>query len=342
MKPLENADVLLIAPVFFGYDQSIAREIESLGARVRFLADRPFRSSLFRALTTKASAATQWYIDRLYARLLGEMSKTFSPAHVLVINGQTLSKRTLCEARRLFPSAKFTLYLWDSLDNRNSVVDNLNLFDRILTFDPRDATKYGLIFRPLFYVSELTPLADSQRCRYDLSFIGTCHSDRYAIIHRLLRSSSDKSRLYVYLFLQGRWVYWIYRLLKPEFRGTKPDDFAYVPLDKATLKSVFDQSAAVLDIEHPKQSGLTMRTIEAIGARKKLVTTNQNIRDYDFYGDNVHIVDRNNPSIPPGFLVSPFREYSSNIYAKYAIGGWLREVLDLPAPELRRHVDGPC
>ncbi|MFH4210110.1 lipopolysaccharide biosynthesis protein, partial [Acinetobacter baumannii] len=56
---------------------------------------------------------------------------------------------------------------------------------------------------------------------------------------------------------------------------------------------LYAKSNVILDISHPGQSGLTMRTFEAIGAGKKLITTNLNIKEYPFYNsDNIFIISR--------------------------------------------------
>ena len=39
----------------------------------------------------------------------------------------------------------------------------------------------------------------------------------------------------------------------------------------------------ILDIAHPHQKGLSFRPYEAMGLRKKLITTNKDITNYDFY-----------------------------------------------------------
>ena len=74
-----------------------------------------------------------------------------------------------------------------------------------------------------------------------------------------------------------------------------------LPSEQLTAK--LKQSKTVVDIQHPKQSGLTMRTIEMLGANKKMITTNADIQNYDFYHpNNICIVDRNNVVVPPEFI----------------------------------------
>ncbi|MEK5777604.1 lipopolysaccharide biosynthesis protein, partial [Acinetobacter nosocomialis] len=59
------------------------------------------------------------------------------------------------------------------------------------------------------------------------------------------------------------------------------------------IVELYAKSNIILDISHPGQSGLTMRTFEAIGAGKKLITTNTNIKEYPFYNaNNIFIISR--------------------------------------------------
>jgi hypothetical protein len=135
---------------------------------------------------------------------------------------------------------------------------------------------------------------------------------------------------YWYLYLQAPWVLKFYRWTNPSLQNAKASDFQFNPLNKNAVQEVFAQSSAILDIEHPNQNGLTMRTFETLGAGKKLVTTNPDIRNYDFFNeDNVFIIDRSDPVIPGMYLERPFKKWSLDIMNRYSIAGWLEEILEL-------------
>ena len=100
----------------------------------------------------------------------------------------------------------------------------------------------------------------------------------------------------------------------------------------ATLK----QSKAVVDIQHPKQTGLTMRTIEMLGANKKIITTNSDIKHYDFYHpNNICIVKRNNVVVPTEFMTTPFVLVDERIKERYSINYFVLDILGLT--EAGRH-----
>ena len=72
-----------------------------------------------------------------------------------------------------------------------------------------------------------------------------------------------------------------------------------------------------------------MRTIETLGAKKKLITTNPNVKGYDFYRpENVLIVDRINPIITKEFIEQPWEDVPEEIYRKYSISSWLNIIFE--------------
>lgn len=94
------------------------------------------------------------------------------------------------------------------------------------------------------------------------------------------------------------------------------------------LYRIYAASRCVVDIEHASQHGLTMRSIEILGLRRKLITTNQDIVNYDFYNENnICIIDRKHPAVDKGFFEKPYQMLDEGIYEKYSLGNWILEVL---------------
>lgn len=325
MIPLQGRRVLYIAPRFFGYEQDIGDEFRRRGAHADFLLDRPFNSPFMTAVTRFKRDWIMRAADTYYREAITALPGGYDL--VFVVNGQTLSEQTLSDWRARFPGAVFVLYMWDSFGNRPNALANMKHFDHVFTFDRNDAERYGLNFRPLFFSRgfERESAASSE---YDVSFVGTAHTDRYAVVSRVGAALPVGTRTYWYLYLQAPWVYWAYKALYRNFRKASRGEFRFAPLGKDEVQRIFNASLAVLDVEHAQQTGLTMRTLETLGARKKLITTNQAVRDYDFYHpDNICIIDRERPEIPAGFLSGAYRDVAPDIYQRYRIEGWLDEML---------------
>lgn len=324
---LAGQRVLFSAPRFFGYEREIAAELHRRGAQVDFLADRPFDSPLLHAAARFSRRAVLLHTEREYRRsLAGFAAGDYD--HVLIVNGQTMPRRLLAEIRRDNPRARFTLYMWDSLANRRDALGLLDLFDRAFSFDPDAARQHSMRFRPLFFAPAYEAPDEPQAIAHDLSFIGTAHTDRYAVVSRLDAALDPKVRRFWYLYLQARWVWLAYRVTNPAFRGAPLADFRFTPLPRAEGARAFWQSRAILDIEHPRQTGLTIRTFETLGAGRKLVTTNAGIRDYAFHDPaRVRVIDRKAPQVDAEFLLDDAPPLDAAVRQRYSLAGWLDEVL---------------
>ncbi len=322
--------ILLVAPRFFGYERDILEEIERKGGRVDWLPDRPFDSPSMAALTKFAPASITLFADRLYFQLL-ESFNTTKYDFVLVINGQTLSSRMLRFLKTTYPTAKLILYMWDSIENRSHVTKNFAFFDTLSSFDPKSTKDFGMQLRPLFFSQESQLSQGGQPSyKYDVSFVGTAHSDRYAVINRLRDNLPTDVVGYWYLYLQSEWIYHVYKTMRSDMGSSSKLDFRFDPLPRTSLQAIFMASRSSIDIEHPLQRGLTMRTFETLGMRRKLITTNSLISEYDFFSsDNICVIDRRNPVIPKSFFESPFQDISPDLRYKYSISGWLDQLLSI-------------
>jgi hypothetical protein len=319
----------LIAPQFFGYETDISDELTKVGYHVDFLPDRPFNSSVMKALMrVRPELGGCQACDNFYSNQLDILARN-KYSIILIIQGEGVTSSTLINFRRCFPNAKLVYYTWDSIDNKPFFKQNLSFYDVCFSFDPVDSKKYGMQFRPLFYSDRFdNPLVPNYS--YDLSFIGTVHSDRYKVINSLLSQLPSEVRTFTYLYLQAPWMYDLRRIFTKTIEGAKREEFRYVPLSKDVVQDTFFKSRAVIDIEHVNQRGATMRTMESLGSKRKMVTTNTALRDYDFYNPlNIQIIDRHAPTMNKEFLASPYQEVAEEIRKKYSIRQWVKDVCDI-------------
>ena len=321
--------VLLIAPRFFGYEHDIAAELMRQGLQVDLLPDRPFESPFFKAMMRfRPELGGHKASDKFYAERLCALGRN-DYAIILVIQGEGITPRTLSEFRTTYPRARIVFYTWDSIENKPFSKRNLTRYDRCSTFDPVDAKKYGAAFRPLFFSPGFDRPTDTEST-YDLSFIGTVHSDRYRIVRALVEQLPADSRSFIYLYLQAPWMYDLRRIFTNTLDGAKRDEFRFVSLSKNMVQATFFGSRAVVDIEHPNQRGATMRTFEAIGSHRKMITTNASLRNYDFFDPrNILIINRRTPSLDLEFLQTPYVSLPRAVRHKYALSQWVRDVCDL-------------
>jgi hypothetical protein len=326
---LHQKKILLIAPSFFNYDLEIRNKLRSYGAIVDLYDDKPSTKVLIKALIRIYRKSITFYTARYFKRIIYD-NKHKNYDVVFFVKGETLTRQILSEVKSAYPKAKFVLYLWDSIRNYKELRLNLPLFDRTLTFDIDDSLEIkSLIFRPLFYLDDYRECAtDFKRKEIDLLFIGTVHSDRWVFL-KDIKKQAEKHKLHVYYypFIQSPIVFIVRKIFDPRLRSLPLKEVRFKPISKEKVIELIKKTEVVIDIQHPKQTGLTMRTIEMIGARKKLITSNPTIADYDFYSkNNVAIIDRKTPKIDPDFWSNGFVDLPDEIYNKYSIDGWIKDV----------------
>lgn len=321
--------VLLIAPQFFGYELEIVAELRRQQMQVDVLPDRPFDSPFMKAVMRFRpelgghQAADRYFVKQILALGCEDYSI------ILVIQGEGVTTRTLSFLRGKYPKARMTFYTWDSIENKPFSKRSLSHYDRCFTFDPVDAKKYGMAFRPLFFSPGFDRPAATD-FTYDLSFIGTVHSDRYRIVHTLAKQLPHDAKSFIYLYMQAPWMYDLRRVFTRNLAGSKRDEFHFDPLSKDVVQATFFGSRAIVDIAHPSQRGATMRTFETLGSRRKMITTNASLRNYDFYNSqNILIIDRSTPLLDGDFLRTPYVHISEEIRNRYSLRQWVREVCDL-------------
>lgn len=327
MVDLINKRVLYISPKFFTYENKIKQELENLGATVDFFDDRPSNDFITKVfIRLKLKSLIKKKIDKYYKNIYAYiLDKKYD--FVFVVSPETLSFKELAKIKELQASAQFILYMWDSFENKNSF-NTIELFDKIFSFDSRDVEKYNLIFLPLFYSKEYKKKEHLSNYKYDLSFIATAHSDRYKISKQIRNLiAENKLSVYYYFYLPSIIIYFIRKLFIPKYTYGKLSEFSFSSLSQDKIIDVFDNSKVVLDINHPSQFGLTMRTIECLGAEKKLITTNKNIKNYDFYNpNNIFIIERDNIKINMNFFENEYQSLSTEIYEKYSLNSWLKTI----------------
>lgn len=323
---LNNNRILYISPKFFGYEKIIKEKLENLGAKVDYFDDRPSNDFLTKVfIRLKFKFLVNKKINKYYDGIF-DFIKDKHYDYIFVVSPETFSFKELQTIKNMQPNAKTILYMWDSFKNKNSF-NTIELFDKVFSFDSRDVKKYDLSFLPLFYIDEYEKL-ETKKYEFDLTFVATAHSDRYKIakdIYKLL----DNYNIYYYFYLPNKVMYYIRKYFIKSYNYGEIQDFNFNPLDHYKIVEVFSKSKVILDINHPSQYGLTMRTFECLGAKKKLITTNKNIMDYDFYNpNNIMIIDRNNMKIDKSFFDSSYEKLEVHIHEKYSIENWLKNIFE--------------
>ena len=318
---------LLAVPV--SYHVSISETLRAMGYGVTWWDERASSATWYKLALRLVPGATVRWSERAFRNQLQRLDVP-SITHVLVVKGEGLSQRLAFEIRKTLAAASMGLYLWDSAENVRGVAIILPAFDSVATFDPLDAKTFGWSYRPLF-ARDMSANRDApMSAQYDWCFIGTIHSDRHRVIHRLRRRGGPQVRSFVFAFFQSPLILLARMLTDWTLWQAPRGTLSTRPMPAADVAQIVRRSRAVLDIEHPRQRGFTMRTIETLLAGKKLVTTNEHIVGSDLYHPSrAHVISRRTPEIPAGFVERPCDAVADDLRHRYSCEGWAAELLGL-------------
>lgn len=321
---LKGKKILFISAHFFGYEKAIIERLKKRGAEVDFYNERPSDSLLSKGIIRVNSHWYQRRINRYYRKILLEIS-TKKYDFFLLIKGESIPFFFLDVFQEKNPLAEKIFYSYDTVDEYPKFEKLYPFFDKNFTFEPRDAKRFQLHFRPLFFLEEYKNLKEKKERKYDITFIGSAHSDRY-LIGEGVREIADQFHLKTFFFYYapGKTVFLLKRFLDRHLQYFDIKKLSFTKLQHAEIAEIYSQSFAVLDVNKPFQNGLTMRTFEALASGKKILTTNSDIKNYPFFSEeNVMILNRKNLKISEDFFKTSFSEIDDETLSKMSLDSWI-------------------
>lgn len=329
MMQLQRKKVLLLAPKFYGYENEIIAKLKEFGAEVTYLNDDP--SELWNIVVgslKKVHFSINGMVRRFENKLLSAIGHSKYDI-VLVINGQRITSHFTHEIKinNLKPNGKMVLYYWDAIENLKDDTSRWNNFDRILTFDNVDYEEHKdrMCFLPLFYCDKYWNDKKSL-LKYDVMIIGYFRLNRYNFIKEL-EANNPGIRVGYYLY-HSKWGFIFHKTFRSKYSHVKYEDLKYKQLSFEDVVDLYGQSSAIIDVPQKGQRGLTIRSLEALAMHKKLITTNENIKLYDFYNpDDVYVLLEANAVLPKKEWYNRPYSIKDRVIEEYSIGRWLEKLL---------------
>ena len=332
-KGYRKEKILLIAPVFFGYYQDIMNKMEELGYQVDYICDAPGNSNLLKAVGRVNKKLLIPLTKRYYKQEIKPCIENKKYKYVVLIAGMTfsLSLSMVEDIKKMNLDAKWVMYQWDSEENLPYCKSIHAFFDKVYSFDDRDCKKNSMYyFMPLFYLDCYGKIRKKQKneVKYDCCYVGTAHLKKYKDVKNMTDELKKKLPVqYIYHYMPSKLKYYYQKIISANFRKAKKKEFYFKKLTKQEIVNLYEVSRCVLDAPQDNQSGLTMRTIECLGAGKKLITTNKHIKEYDFYREENILVIDGTIDWNSSFFSDEYVELSEKIYKKYSIENWVKELL---------------
>ena len=323
-----SPQALFLSPSFFGYESDIEKALVSNGYVVDFFDERPTNSSAAKALFRVGGRSVQKLVQAYYRRIL---AATESRAYdlVLIIKGEVVPLVFLQEMRRRNPEAHFVYYSFDAIPAGSNCTTLFDEFDALFSFDPADvASDPRLVLKPLFYSSQFGSRPGRGPRPFDLTFVGTMHSDRYRFVTSLFKAFSDT---YGFFYVPARWFFYFNKFVTRSFAGVPVSSVSFDKLDKSAVADIFRDSRAVLDLQRSAQSGLTMRTFEVLASGAILVTGNTAIRQADIFDPSRIVVVDDYDAVDASVRLREILDSMPPVvgapvgFEKHSVGNWVRE-----------------
>ncbi|WP_179471965.1 lipopolysaccharide biosynthesis protein [Chryseobacterium sp. H1D6B] len=302
-----------------------------MGAKVDLFDERPSNSFFSKAIIRIKKEMYAVKINQYFKGII-EKIKDIKYDYFLLIKGEATPKFFLDFLKSNNPDIQFIFYTYDSFKNNSNGLDILSYFDHQFTFDSQDALQYKMSFRPLFFAQDYGDLnGKNNKFQNDLAFIGTAHSDRYSISEKAKSwCSQHHLKMFTFYFSPSKLLFKYKRLADKEFKNFDYKNISFRSLSHNEIVNIYNNTKVILDINHPGQNGLTMRTFETLGAGRKLITTNPKVKHYPFYdAQNIYVIERGAIKFEEDFFKSDFKEINSDIRESMSLKGWVNEVFGI-------------
>lgn len=322
--------ILVLAPDFYGYTKSILESIRQSGLEVDFYDTRPPVSGFTKAKMRK-NAKYNFKMLEQYKKTIMAATSTVRYALIVVIACVTFNKGQLEDILKAH-NCKKIFYMWDSFCNYPQTESILSLFDKNYSFDPIDCTKYNMIYQPTFYSANclINKNEDKNQAENnDVFFIGSYLPQRYVTLKKFIDYAGENGISFRYHFYVKSFFAYLYYKLKNRGTQLKWKYFTCKEMPESEKLKNIKESQCVLDIPFGEQAGLTMRVIEGIVLGKKIITTNQAVKNYDFYktGNVAVITESDFSEASKEFLNKRTVEYDTDYAEQFSVNSWVKNVV---------------
>lgn len=313
--------ILIVGPPAFGYTRYIYDalcKIKNVDADLVYIDKSRFKykNSSHRVLNffSKTFLNVNSKIVFQDQIVLNKLNSTTTWDIVFIIRPDLLSDKSIKEISD--KTDKCIAFYYDSIRRFPRKQNILPFFDQVYSYDKIDVKKYNLKFKTNYIYHE------SNETNHEYTFFNiSSHDMRFESIKKISSYIASKK--------------WSSKVIVFHPKKIIEDGNHYLTVDNKlrTVKEVslmIKKSKILFEVQRDDQVGLSFRVFEALGHKKKLITTNQDIVNYDFYHpQNILVVDVDNLHIPNEFVESPYFDIDKSILEHYKIDNWVKQIFDI-------------
>jgi len=204
----------------------------------------------------------------------GKWWRIINTVDMVIIFDRNLSWRIVDKIRRKNPHIRVVIWYWNIITVKSPIVRSKEY--EIWSFDEGDCVKYGFKHNSQFYFSDIK--IENIKFEQDVLFVGKDKGRRKEIkeIEKKLKELGISADIRI--------------VSDKKSRSCEPYD---EPIDYMLLIEMIQQSKAILDVVQKGQQGMTARVLESIFLRKKLISTEADLCNKEYYDvENMYIWDK--------------------------------------------------
>jgi len=234
---------------------------------------------------------------------------------ILTIKGDHIDLKTLKELKNY--TKKSIAFFNDNTSRCPKIIPAIPLFDKVYSFEKADCKKYNLNFCTNWIYNFNPDAVVPENFDYKVFNITSMDRKRLPTISRIAKELKLKQLAYKIIIYDRKKTATDRNL---QFISKK------LPLDE--VNEYIEKSQSLLDIHRKGQQGLTFRVFESLGLQKKLITTNSDVKNYDFYNpNNILVIDENKPEVPVSFFETRYEKIPDDIIHRYFVANWAEQLI---------------
>lgn len=249
----------------------------------------------------------------------GNWKKNIKNYDMFIIESRKTFEYLINYINKKCPEKRIVVWYWNEVTSRELDPNYIRkkYHCETWTFDLNDAKRYNMNFNDTYYFDDID-LKSSEYVKNDLFYVGIDREGRIELLEEIKNKLQSIKKSYSFFLTVS---------------PIKPAQKNYNYSDKMLYDEVVENikhTRAILDLTKQTQYGLTLRPMEAIFFKKKLITNNENIVKYDFYNPKNILIYNNNTTCEEirEFLESEYEPIKTSIIEFYKFENWLKRIVE--------------
>lgn len=320
---------LLVMPDYSDFPELFLKNLEKYGFQASLITDKIpafkykgnerllnfFRKTFLKDRNFKKELVTKFKVNE-FLKFENELINDFD--YILIIRPDQFPIPYIEHLRK--KTTKFIAYQWDGIEKFPEIKNYYSFFDSFFCFEEvKNVENIKKITNFYFDFDDSNLSQTAQKNESPVFyFVGLDWENRRKKMDEFVQFAVE-NKILLDFYLQ-----------EFEKNENKNQNIKYIK-NRITFTENLEfvkKSDVLLDFVDPRHTGLSIRFFEGMYYKKKVITDNKMVKNYDFYHpNNIFVLENENYEKIDAFLQIPYQEISQEIVEKYGFGSWIKEII---------------